>query len=287
MPLRYTTLGRLHRPALRRQSLAVFCDQPELPTERMQAIAREFNLSETVFIVPPRDPRALRRLRIFTPTKEMQFAGHPTIGAVHTLVDAGIAGDAEASSRWSSKWGWCPSRSRDATARRLICSSQPRASGNARNSTLARGPRKDAEPAGKRRDRRRAGLVLRHAVLVRAGARSRRARPRQADSAVWSKALSGAWTAEALRVLPRPGAARLARARAHVRARPRRLRRSRHRQRRGGLRGLSRARANPRAPALTSGLWSRASRWAARASCAWKPTRPKAKSPPFESAARR
>ena len=57
----------------------------------MQNIAREFNLSETVFIVPPRDSRALRRLRIFTPTRELPFAGHPTIGAVHVLVEAGIA----------------------------------------------------------------------------------------------------------------------------------------------------------------------------------------------------
>jgi trans-2,3-dihydro-3-hydroxyanthranilate isomerase len=92
MPLRYTTLDVFTDRPFGGNPLAVFCDQAELPTERMQAIAREFNLSETVFIVPPRDARALRRLRIFTPLKEMQFAGHPTIGAVHTLVDAGIAG---------------------------------------------------------------------------------------------------------------------------------------------------------------------------------------------------
>jgi trans-2,3-dihydro-3-hydroxyanthranilate isomerase len=71
--------------------LAVFCDQPELPDAAMQAIAREFNLSETVFIVPPRDSRALRRLRIFTPVRELAFAGHPTIGASHALVELGIA----------------------------------------------------------------------------------------------------------------------------------------------------------------------------------------------------
>ena len=93
MPLRYTTLDVFTDRPFGGNPLAVFCDQAELTTERMQAIAREFNLSETVFIVPPRDARALRRLRIFTPAREMQFAGHPTIGAVHTLVDAGIAGD--------------------------------------------------------------------------------------------------------------------------------------------------------------------------------------------------
>ena len=93
MPLRYTTLDVFTDRPFGGNPLAVFCDQPELPTERMQAIAREFNLSETVFIVPPRDSRALRRLRIFTPTREMQFAGHPTLGAVHTLIDAGIVGE--------------------------------------------------------------------------------------------------------------------------------------------------------------------------------------------------
>ena len=93
MTLRYTTLDVFTDRPFGGNPLAVFCDQAELPTERMQAIAREFNLSETVFIVPPRDARALRRLRIFTPAREMQFAGHPTIGAVHALVDAGIAGE--------------------------------------------------------------------------------------------------------------------------------------------------------------------------------------------------
>ena len=93
MPLHYTTLDVFTDRPFGGNPLAVFCDQPELPTERMQAIAREFNLSETVFIVPPRDPRALRRLRIFTPVREMQFAGHPTLGAVRTLIDAGIAGE--------------------------------------------------------------------------------------------------------------------------------------------------------------------------------------------------
>lgn len=93
MPLRYTTLDVFTERPFGGNPLAVFCDQPELSAERMQTIAREFNLSETVFIMPPRDPRALRRLRIFTPAREMQFAGHPTLGAVQTLIDAGITGN--------------------------------------------------------------------------------------------------------------------------------------------------------------------------------------------------
>src|SRR5262245_50525779 len=91
MELRYSTLDVFTDRPFGGNPLAVFCDQPELPDERMQTIAREFNLSETVFIVPPRDARALRRLRIFTPAHELPFAGHPTIGAVHALVEAGIA----------------------------------------------------------------------------------------------------------------------------------------------------------------------------------------------------
>jgi trans-2,3-dihydro-3-hydroxyanthranilate isomerase len=91
MHLRYSTLDVFTDRPFGGNPLAVFCDQPALPDALMQNIAREFNLSETVFIVPPRDSRALRRLRIFTPTRELPFAGHPTIGAVHTLVETGIA----------------------------------------------------------------------------------------------------------------------------------------------------------------------------------------------------
>lgn len=91
MSLRYTTLDVFTDRPFGGNPLAVFCDQPELSTEQMQAIAREFNLSETVFIVPAADPRALRRLRIFTPVTELPFAGHPTIGAAHVLVEKGIA----------------------------------------------------------------------------------------------------------------------------------------------------------------------------------------------------
>jgi trans-2,3-dihydro-3-hydroxyanthranilate isomerase len=91
MSLHFTTLDVFTDRPFGGNPLAVFCDQPEISTARMQTIAQEFNLSETVFIVPPRDSRALRRLRIFTPAQELPFAGHPTIGAVHTLVESGIA----------------------------------------------------------------------------------------------------------------------------------------------------------------------------------------------------
>lgn len=60
--------------------LAVVGDADDLDEARMQAIAREFNLSETVFLQSPRDPVNTARARIFTPTRELPFAGHPTIG---------------------------------------------------------------------------------------------------------------------------------------------------------------------------------------------------------------
>ncbi|HEY8578486.1 MAG TPA: PhzF family phenazine biosynthesis protein [Beijerinckiaceae bacterium] len=61
--------------------LAVVRDAQGLDAARMQAIAREFNLSETVFLLPARDPVNTARARIFTPTRELPFAGHPTVGA--------------------------------------------------------------------------------------------------------------------------------------------------------------------------------------------------------------
>src|SRR3546814_18341248 len=56
----------------------------------MQRIAREFNLSETVFVLPPTDSGALHRARIFTPMVELPFAGHPTIGAACLLAELGL-----------------------------------------------------------------------------------------------------------------------------------------------------------------------------------------------------
>jgi trans-2,3-dihydro-3-hydroxyanthranilate isomerase len=61
----------------------------------MQRIAREFNLSETVFVLPPQNPAHRARIRIFTPDYEMPFAGHPTVGSAVALaqldgVDTGI-----------------------------------------------------------------------------------------------------------------------------------------------------------------------------------------------------
>jgi trans-2,3-dihydro-3-hydroxyanthranilate isomerase len=70
--------------------LAVFADAPMLEPELMQRIARELNLSESVFVQPASDPAAARRIRIFTPGVELPFAGHPTIGTASLLVELKI-----------------------------------------------------------------------------------------------------------------------------------------------------------------------------------------------------
>jgi trans-2,3-dihydro-3-hydroxyanthranilate isomerase len=69
--------------------LAVFPDGPGLSSEQMRRVARELNLSETVFVFPAEQPRHTRRLRIFTPSAELPFAGHPTIGTAHVLASIG------------------------------------------------------------------------------------------------------------------------------------------------------------------------------------------------------
>ena len=67
--------------ALTGNPLCVFEDGAGLDSETMQALARQFNLSETTFILP--SSRAAAGVRIFTPTYEMPFAGHPTLGTAH------------------------------------------------------------------------------------------------------------------------------------------------------------------------------------------------------------
>lgn len=71
--------------------LAVFLDGRGLDDATMQRIAREMNLSETVFVFPPADPSvALRRLRIFTPARELPMAGHPVVGTWSMLARRGV-----------------------------------------------------------------------------------------------------------------------------------------------------------------------------------------------------
>ena len=81
MRLKFHTLDVFTDQPFTGNPLAVVLDAEGLDDARMQAIAREFNLSETVFVVPPRNPVNTAAIRIFTPSRELPFAGHPTVGA--------------------------------------------------------------------------------------------------------------------------------------------------------------------------------------------------------------
>lgn len=90
---RYLVLDVFANRALEGNPLAVVLDAEGLDTARMQAITREFNLSETVFVLRPENPAHAARIRIFCPEYEMPFAGHPTVGTAVAL--AGERGHAD------------------------------------------------------------------------------------------------------------------------------------------------------------------------------------------------
>lgn len=77
------------RTPLKGNPLAVVLGADELNDERMAAFATWTNLSETTFVLEPRDPRADYRVRIFTTLQELPFAGHPTLGTCHAWLEAG------------------------------------------------------------------------------------------------------------------------------------------------------------------------------------------------------
>jgi trans-2,3-dihydro-3-hydroxyanthranilate isomerase len=76
--------------------LAVILDGQGLTGDQMQSIAREMNLSETTFILPPTDAGAHAKVRIFTPQLELPFAGHPVVGTSYVLVTEGLISRPEA-----------------------------------------------------------------------------------------------------------------------------------------------------------------------------------------------
>ena len=85
MGRQFFTLDVFTKDPLAGNPLAVVIDADGLDATRMQAIAREFNLSETVFVLPARNPVNTARVRIFTPAPKLPFAGHPTIGTAVLL----------------------------------------------------------------------------------------------------------------------------------------------------------------------------------------------------------
>lgn len=90
MKRRLYTLDVFTSKAFAGNPLAVITDGDGLSGSRMQAIAREMNLSETVFVQRPTNNRALARLRIFTTTSELPLAGHPVIGTWFLLAQLGV-----------------------------------------------------------------------------------------------------------------------------------------------------------------------------------------------------
>ncbi len=85
MARRFFTLDVFAKEALSGNPLAVVIDAEGLDDAAMLRIAREFNLSETVFVLPARNPVNTARIRIFTPAMELPFAGHPTVGSAVLL----------------------------------------------------------------------------------------------------------------------------------------------------------------------------------------------------------
>jgi len=88
---RYTVVDVFTSRPLAGNPVAVVFDADGLDTEAMQAIANWTNLSETTFVLTPTTQAADYRLRIFTPRSELPFAGHPTLGSAHAILEAGRA----------------------------------------------------------------------------------------------------------------------------------------------------------------------------------------------------
>ena len=90
MEHRFYTLDVFTHNRFEGNPLAVFTDGDELSDDQMLAIAREMNLSETVFVQKPTEEEALARLRIFTTKEELKLAGHPVIGTWFLLAELGV-----------------------------------------------------------------------------------------------------------------------------------------------------------------------------------------------------
>ena len=89
MKLKFTTVDVFTDRQFGGNPLAVVLDAQGLTTAQMHAIAAEFNLAETTFVLPPKDPRHAAEVRIFTPKAEMPFAGHPNVGTAFVLARLG------------------------------------------------------------------------------------------------------------------------------------------------------------------------------------------------------
>lgn len=96
MELDYRVVDVFTDTAYAGNPLAVVFGGDDLTTAQMQQMAREFNLSETTFVLPPTSDEATYRVRIFTPSTELPFAGHPSIGTAWVLRSLGRADEGAA-----------------------------------------------------------------------------------------------------------------------------------------------------------------------------------------------
>lgn len=90
MPRRFKQVDVFTAVPFKGNPLAVILDAEGLSDAQMQAIAHWTNLSESTFVLPATDPAADYRVRIFTTQEEFPFAGHPTLGTAHALIEAGL-----------------------------------------------------------------------------------------------------------------------------------------------------------------------------------------------------
>ena len=110
MKRRFATLDVFTDQAFTGNPLAVVLETDGLDTPAMLAIAREFNLSETVFVCPPANPSSRANVRIFTPARELPFAGHPTVGTAVLL--GALDGGGDRAFVLEEKIGLVPCRTR-------------------------------------------------------------------------------------------------------------------------------------------------------------------------------
>ena len=89
MPLEFVTVDVFAERRFGGNPLAVVLNGAGLATAQMQSIAGEFNLSETTFVLPPKEAAHTAEVRIFTPRAELPFAGHPNVGTAFVLADRG------------------------------------------------------------------------------------------------------------------------------------------------------------------------------------------------------
>jgi len=91
MKLNFVTVDVFTGTQFAGNPLAVILNAQGLSGAQMQAVAAEFNLAETTFVLPPKDPARTAEVRIFTPRYEMPFAGHPNVGTAFALAQAGTS----------------------------------------------------------------------------------------------------------------------------------------------------------------------------------------------------